>query len=156
MSENHPNINQTETDSVEQNITVEPDLVTEQSKEQMVEQQSGESASEQLVFTPPIDIYESEEGLILHADLPGVSSETLELQVQDNKLTLFGRVTAPVAEDAVVQHCEYQVGNFLRSFILSDEVNHDQISATLNHGVLKVVLPKAPQAEARRIQVSSD
>jgi HSP20 family protein len=111
---------------------------------------------EHRVFTPPIDIYETEDGLVLRADLPGVSLETLELQVQDNKLTLFGRVTPIVPEHAKVLHQEYEVGDFLRSFILSDEVDHEHISAKLTNGVLEVVLPKADKVEPRRIQVSLD
>lgn len=108
------------------------------------------------VFTPPIDIFETDEGLVLHADLPGVSTETLELQVQDNKLTLFGRVVSPLAESAKTIHREYEEGDFLRSFILSDDVDHDRIRATLNHGVLQVVLPKAPKNAPRRIDVKTD
>lgn len=108
------------------------------------------------VFTPPIDIYELDEGLVLHADLPGVTTESLELQVQDNKLTLFGRTRPAVDDNANIVHQEYHVGDFLRSFILSDEVDHNRISASLNNGVLKVVLPKLPKVEPRRIQVSSD
>ena len=114
------------------------------------------TAERQVVFTPLIDIFENESGLVLLADLPGVSSETLELQVQDNKLTLFGRVGTPAPEGATLVHQEYQVGHFLRSFILSDEVDHDRISAKLNHGVLEVILPRVQRAEPRRIQVASD
>jgi HSP20 family protein len=109
----------------------------------------------QVVFTPPIDIFETEEGLVLLADLPGVSSETLELQVQDNKLTLFGRVVPDVPEDARLVHQEYRVGHFLRSFILSDEVDHERITAKLNHGVLEVSLPRVKRSEPRRIHVAS-
>lgn len=110
---------------------------------------------QRLLFTPPIDIYETDEGLVLRADLPGVSTDTLELQVQDNKLTLFGRVAAPLAAGKVL-HREYEDGDFLRSFILSDDVDHDRIRATLNHGVLQVVLPKAAKTEPRRIEVITD
>jgi len=113
-------------------------------------------ASERMLFKPPIDIYESDGGLVLLADLPGVAVETLELQVQDNKLTLFGRVKRPAGDDAQLRHGEYHEGDFLRSFILSDEVDYERISATLNNGVLKVVLPQAPKAEPRRIQVETD
>ena len=108
------------------------------------------------VFTPPIDIYEGESGLVLQADLPGVSLETLELQVQDNKLTLFGRVVPAIPDEAQLLHQEYRVGDFLRSFILSDEVDHERISARLKHGVLTVELPRAERARPRRIPVSSD
>lgn len=112
--------------------------------------------SEPMVFTPPIDIFETDDGLVLHADLPGVTVETLELQVQDNRLTLFGKVTPSLPEGAQLVHQEYHVGNFLRSFILSDEVDHDRITARLNQGVLEVFLPKAARTEPRRIQVNSD
>ena len=58
--------------------------------------QRSQAPAERSVFTPPIDIYEDENGLVLYADLPGVTTDTLELQVQDNKLTLFGRVAETV------------------------------------------------------------
>ena len=114
------------------------------------------AGSERSVFTPPIDIYETEEGLVLHADLPGVSVDTLELEVQDNKLTLFGRVPVSVPEGARILHQEYEVGDFLRSFILSDDVDHERISAKFNNGVLKLILPRAPKTVPRRIEVNSD
>ena len=109
-----------------------------------------------LVFTPPIDIFETDDGLVLLADLPGVSLDLLELQVQDNRLTLLGRVKSPVPDDAELRYQEYQIGDFLRSFILSDEVDHERVTATLNNGVLKVWLPKARKAQARRIQVTPE
>jgi len=109
-----------------------------------------------VVFTPPIDIFETPEGLVLLADLPGVTIESLELQVQDNKLTLFGKVTPELPADARLIHQEYAVGHFLRSFILSDEVDHDRIVARLNQGVLEVVLPQLRKSEPRRIQVTTE
>lgn len=111
---------------------------------------------ERLVFTPPIDIYETDDGLLLRADLPGVSLDTLELQVQDNKLTLFGRMQPSIPEGARLLHQEFETGDFLRSFILSDEVAHERISAKLTNGVLEVLLPTAPKAEPRRIQVRTN
>jgi HSP20 family molecular chaperone IbpA len=115
-----------------------------------------ESPVERRVFTPPIDIYETEEGLVLCADLPGVSADSLDLQIQDNKLTLFGRVEVATPSPSQSVHQEYEVGDFLRSFILSDDVDHDRVTAKMSHGVLEVVLPRAAQADARRITVQSD
>lgn len=114
------------------------------------------SSTERFVFTPPIDIFETDDGLMLRADLPGVSLDSLELQIQDNRLTLFGRVETVLPGDAVPLHREFEVGDFLRSFILSDEVDYDRITARLSHGVLEVELPRAAQAEPRRIQVNAD
>jgi len=112
-------------------------------------------AEPMVVFTPPIDIFETEDGLVLLADLPGVASDSLELQVQDNKLTLFGRVKSPVPDEARLLHQEYRVGHFLRSFILSDEVDHERITAKLNQGVLEVALPRVKRSEPRRIPVAT-
>lgn len=108
------------------------------------------------LFTPPIDIYESDEGLVLIADLPGVSVKSLELQVQNNKLTLLGRVASQVPANAKLLHKEYEEGDFLRSFILSEDVDHDRVTARLNNGVLEVVLPRSPKTAPRRIQVNGD
>jgi HSP20 family molecular chaperone IbpA len=126
--------------------------------EEVNEEKSTASAGlpSRAVVTAPIDIYETDEGLVLMADLPGVTTDTLELQVQDNKLTIFGRVTPVVPAEARLLHREYERGDFLRSFILSDEVDYDGITAKLNNGVLEVNLPRMPRAEPRRIQVDGD
>ncbi|HIE97938.1 MAG TPA: Hsp20/alpha crystallin family protein [Planctomycetes bacterium] len=108
-----------------------------------------------MLFNPPIDIYETNDGLVLYADLPGVTTEGLELQVQDNRLALFGRVRNDQDGRAML-HEEYKVGDFLRSFILSDEVDHEHISARLNNGVLRVELPRTQRTEPRKIQVSTE
>jgi HSP20 family molecular chaperone IbpA len=105
--------------------------------------------------TPPIDIFETAEGLVLRADLPGVTADSLELQVQDNKLTLFGRVQTELPEEGRLAHQEYHVGDFLRSFILSDDVDHERISAKLNDGVLELLLPRAEKNKPRKIHVAT-
>jgi HSP20 family protein len=116
---------------------------------------SAADAEPRLLFTPPIDIYETPDGLVLYADLPGVTADSLDLQVQDKRLTLYGRVQQPVGAAVRVLHQEYQTGDFLRSFILSDEVDHERIQAKLNNGVLRVELPRAARSKPRRIDVSS-
>ena len=112
------------------------------------------AAAPRLLFNPPIDIYETPDGLVLYADLPGVTADGLDLQVQDNRLTLFGRVQQRDSAGLCIVHQEYQTGDFLRSFILSDEVDHDRIQAKLSNGVLRVELPRAARAKPRRIEVS--
>jgi HSP20 family protein len=107
------------------------------------------------IVMPPIDIYETEEGLVLVADLPGVSPPTLELQVQDNRLTLLGRVATYPGEPGTARHEEFEQADYLRSFILSEEVDHDRISAKLVNGVLEVRLPRTPKSPPRRIQVTA-
>ena len=108
-----------------------------------------------LVHTPPIDIHEGPEGLVLEADLPGVSVDQLSIQLEENVLSLHAKVSAPAPEGARVLHEEYRPGDFYRSFILSDEVERSKIAAELKNGVLKLTLPKAERAKTRRIEIKS-
>jgi HSP20 family molecular chaperone IbpA len=114
-----------------------------------------EAAIVQQTNTPPIDINEGPDGLVLEADLPGVSEGHLSIQLEDNVLVLHARVTPPFPEGARVLHEEYRVSDYYRSFILSDEVERDRISAELKNGVLRLVLPKAERAKTRRIEIRS-
>jgi HSP20 family protein len=109
----------------------------------------------QVLHTPPIDIHEGPDGLVLEADLPGVAESQLSIQLEDNVLSLHARVEPPAPADARVVHEEYRPGDFYRSFILSDEVERSKISAELKNGVLKLTLPKAERAKTRRIEIKT-
>jgi HSP20 family molecular chaperone IbpA len=109
----------------------------------------------QAAFTPPIDIHEGADGLTLEADLPGATENNLFIQLEDNVLSLHARVESPVTEAARLLHEEYRLGDYYRSFILSDEVDRDRITAELNNGVLRLFLPKADRARTRRIEIRS-
>jgi HSP20 family molecular chaperone IbpA len=106
-------------------------------------------------YTPLIDIHESAEGLTLEADLPGATPQNLSIELADNVLTLHARIDSPAPEGARLLHEEYRVGDFYRSFILSDEVDRDKIKAELNQGVLRLTLPKAERTVVRRIEIKS-
>ena len=108
-----------------------------------------------VVHTPPIDIHEGPEGLVLEADLPGVSEKEISIQVEDNVLSLRARVEARPMDGARVLHEEYRPGDFYRSFILSDEVDRSRITAELKNGVLRLVLPKAERSRARKIEIQA-
>lgn len=105
------------------------------------------------VYTPALDIFETADGLVLEADLPGVHPTNLEIRVQDNVLHLYGKVTWPISPEHKLLHEEIREEDFYRSFILSDEVDTDQITADFSDGVLKLMLPKAPKAKPRKIEV---
>jgi HSP20 family protein len=112
--------------------------------------------ADRLLFTPPVDIYDSSAGLVLLADLPGVHPKSLELQIQDNKLSLLGRCQTVIPPGARLIHREYEEGDFVRSFILSEDVDHEHIAARLSNGVLEVVLPRVARAAPRKINVRSE
>jgi HSP20 family molecular chaperone IbpA len=106
-------------------------------------------------LTPSIDIHEEPDGLILEADLPGVSEDSLAIKLEDNVLSLRGMVSRKPGENARLIHQEYRVGEYQRSFILSDDVARSEISAELKNGVLRLCLPKAERAKTRRIEIKS-
>ncbi len=106
-------------------------------------------------FTPLIDIYGAPDGLVLEADLSGASEGNLNIQLEDNVLSLHAKIPAPAPEGSRTLHEEYQIGDYYRSFILSDEVERTKISAELKNGVLRLTLPKAERAKTRRIEIKS-
>ena len=108
-------------------------------------------ATGQRQITPPVDIYETAEELVLMADIPGVASEDLEIHVDRNQLTIRGHSRQAASDGAASR--EYELGDYCRQFELSDTVNLDEITAELKHGVLLLHVPKAPAAKPRRIAV---
>lgn len=106
-------------------------------------------------FTPPIDIHEGPDGLVLEADLPGAVEQNLRIELEDNVLSLYARIDPAIPEGARLLHEEYRVGDYQRSFIIGDEVDRDRITAELTNGVLRLVLPKADRKRTRRIEIKS-
>jgi HSP20 family molecular chaperone IbpA len=102
-------------------------------------------------ITPPVDIYETRDGLVVMADLPGVSREGVHVQVDNNMLTIEGNSRSEAPGDAIYR--EYELVNFYRQFELTDKVDQPKISAELKHGVLTLTLPKAEEAKPREIRV---
>jgi HSP20 family molecular chaperone IbpA len=109
----------------------------------------------QTAYIPPIDIHESGEGLTLEADLPGATEGNLQIHLEDNVLNLYAKIDSPAPEGARLLHEEYRLGDYHRSFILSDEVDRERITAELKNGVLRLFLPKADRARTRRIEIKS-
>ena len=89
---------------------------------------------------PPVDIYETQEGLVVLADLPGVAKEALDVRVDHNVLTIRGHARHGVPGEAVYR--EYDLVNFFSQFELSEKVDQSQITADLKSGVLTVHCPR--------------
>jgi HSP20 family protein len=102
--------------------------------------------------TPPVDIYEMPDGLVVTADVPGVTREQLDVRVDNHILTIRGQADrTSVAEPT---YREYELVNYFRQFELSDKVDESKITADLQHGVLTLTLPKAEEAKPRKIEVA--
>ena len=105
------------------------------------------------VFTPAVDIYDTEDGLVLQADLPGATHDGLDVQVEGNVLSITARAMPQAPAGSTLVHQEYVIGDYERSFILSDQIDHDKIRAELKDGVLTLTLPKAESALPRKVTV---
>ena len=107
--------------------------------------------SQERYVTPPVDIYETAGGLVVKADLPGVEKKNLDLQVENNLLTIHAKPTDTAGGEVIYR--EYELVNFFRQFELNEKVDQSKISAELKHGVLTLQLPKAEEAKPRKIEV---
>ncbi len=131
-----------------------------QSKELKVrEKQEVASPAEQttpgLVFTPAVDIFETEKEITLLADMPGVKADDLTIDLRDNTLTLAAE-TAPVdTSDEQDILTEYETGKYYRQFTLGELIDQEAIDAKLNDGVLRLSLPKVEKAAPKKITVKT-
>jgi HSP20 family protein len=121
------------------------------------EKQEVSSPAEQtrpgLVFTPSVDIFETESEITLLADMPGVEHDDLTIDLRDDVLTLEGDIAAlgNEAEESIYE--EYSTGRFYRQFTLSEVIDQQKIDAQLTNGVLRLSLPKVEKATPRKITV---
>lgn len=102
---------------------------------------------------PPVDVVEDSTGITLYADLPGVPKDKLHLRVEGEQLAIEAELSLPVPEGMAAGHAEVTLSRYRRTFTLSKELDPEKVSAELNHGVLRVRIPKAEHAQPRKIEV---
>lgn len=107
------------------------------------------------VFVPQVDIVESEDRILLVADLPGVGPEGLDVTLEKNILTIRGTVTPEVVEGYQLAYTEYEIGNYERAFTVSNDIERSGIEAEIKDGVLRLTLPKAKHAVMQKITVKA-
>lgn len=105
-------------------------------------------------YVPNVDIYETKEGMWLWAEMPGVDEQSINVQLDHGVLTIEGQVDVKEYENVTPLYTEYNVGNYVRRFTLSSDVDSERIVARMQNGVLALELPKAERAKPRRIPIS--
>ncbi len=108
-----------------------------------------------LVFTPNVDIFETEQAITLLVDMPGVKADELNVDLRDDTLTLTGDVLPEVGTPGEKIYVEYETGRYYRQFSLSEVILQEKIDAKLSDGVLRLTLPKVAKATPRRIAVQA-
>jgi len=127
--------------------------MTETPKNQQVSRTDAPQHSGEALM-PPVDVFEDSTGITLRADLPGVPKDGLKLQVEAGTLTIEGEVSIPMSENMEATYTEIGVPRFRRAFTLSKELDTSKVSADFKHGVLRLRIPKAEHAQARRIEIN--
>ena len=123
--------------------------------EKQVAETEAERTRDQPAFVPRVDIYETDAAIVVVADMPGVSEDSVDIILEKGVLTINGDVDPEVPEGYSLAHAEYRVGDFVRSFSLSNEINQDAIEATLKDGVLRVTMNKVTEAQTKKIAVKA-
>jgi len=119
-----------------------------------VKANEGKSAARaEATLLPPVDVIEDAQGITLYADLPGVPKDKVTLHVEDDTLSIEGEVALPVPEGMQASHAEVQLPRYRRVFQLSKELDADKVTAELNHGVLKLRIPKAEHAQPKKVEI---
>lgn len=124
-------------------------------KQEAQEMENVERTRSRRVFVPKVDIYETDDTVVLLADMPGVDEETVDVTLEKNILTIDGRVDNGEIEGYGLAYREYRVGDYHRTFALSDEVDRNGIEAIVKDGVLKLNLKKSDIAKTRKIAVKA-
>ena len=128
----------------------EPTLQVQEKKELAAK---GEKTVPARYYVPATDIYETDEALTVVMEVPGVERKDIEINIEDDMLKVEGRIDFSKYEGLEPLYTEYNVGHFSRAFTLSSKIDQQQIGANIEDGVLTLTLPKAKEAQPRRIEI---
>src|SRR5262245_16422086 len=107
-------------------------------------------------WRPSVDIYETDDALVIKAELPGVSKDDVSVEVHQNTLTLRGqRKHEAEVKDEQYHRVERSYGSFQRSFTLPSTVDAEKVQATFKDGILELHLPRLESAKPRQIAIHS-
>ena len=104
-------------------------------------------------YVPAADIFETEDALTLLLEMPGVSKDNVDVQIENDVLRVEGKIDYTAYKDIEPVYTEYNIGHYARAFTLSNKIDRDAISARVEEGVLTLTLPKAKEAMPRRITI---
>jgi HSP20 family molecular chaperone IbpA len=114
---------------------------------------AGERTRPRPVYVPRTDIFETDTGLVLLVDMPGVRPDHADVSLERNVLTIRGRIDDAPPRGFSPVYREYEPGDFERVFTLSEDVDAGGIEAQAKDGVFRLFLPKAGPAQTKRIQI---
>jgi len=108
-----------------------------------------------VVLRPAVDIFENGDSIKLFADLPGVSDDSLSVEVDDKTLTIQGDIAIAMPDDISSLYADVRSTHYQRAFTLSSELDTSKINASLTNGLLTVTIPKREEVRPRKIEITA-
>lgn len=115
--------------------------------------QAVERTRDRKVFSPRTDIIENSDQYLVIADVPGADDSSVSITLEKNVLSIEARTNTFAPEGHTLVLSEFGMGDYARSFVLSDQIDREKIEASVKNGVLRLVLPKSGPAKAHQIKV---
>ena len=131
------------------------DLQVQDTEKREVAETDTERTRDRLAFVPRADIYETDDEIVVVADVPGVDEKSVDITLENNVLTIDGNVELEPPEGYSLNFAEYRVGDYQRAFSLSDQIDREGIEATVKDGVLRLHLPKVTEAKTKKIAIQA-
>ena len=129
------------------------ELTTQDTRD--IAETNGDANRRAMAFTPAVDIFERDETTVIMADMPGVARDDVDVTLERQVLTLRGKVKPYAPEGYRALSSEYRVGDYIRVFTLSDEIDQAKINAEFKNGVLRLELPRSPETKPKKIAVKA-
>lgn len=124
-----------------------------QQKQQV--QHRGETTKPEKHFIPAVDIFENKEQVTIIAEMPGVPLESIDVNLEDDLLTITGHRQPDDMQESKILVQEYETGHYHRRFTLAETIDREKVQASLNEGMLTIVLPKTAPAKPKKIEIKT-
>jgi HSP20 family molecular chaperone IbpA len=134
-------------------MTNQTEVARTRGKDGASAEQTARARAPESTLRPPVDIYETDDGITLQADMPGVSKDGLNLRIEGTNLLVEGTIDIAPQQQMQALHADVRSAVYRRSFLLSHELEAAKIDANLKDGVLTVRIPKRAELMPRRIDV---
>ena len=122
---------------------------------QDVVETNGDANRRAMAFTPAVDIFKRDDTTVIMADMPGVAPGDIDVTLERQVLTLHGKIKPSAPEGYRALSSEYHVGDYIRAFTLSDEIDQAKINAAFKNGVLQLELPRSSEIKPKKIPVKA-
>jgi HSP20 family molecular chaperone IbpA len=124
-------------------------------KQEVITKEDMERTRERQCFIPKTDIYETDQEIVLVADIPGADQKSIDITMEKNILTIEAFTDIDIPEGYRLAYSEYEPGDYQRSFRLSGDVDRDKIEAEVTNGELRLKLPKSEAVKSKKIEVKA-